>query len=150
MNNSEILTELIKENLAEIRHNTDHRQGVTQFIFTIGAGIGFAATTDLIEISNGEKMVLGILAIGIGLLGMVFTRKLHERQRWYSGRLEKLYERLDKEQANLKIAELYKSHQEEHAGKFKFLSKFRTNVLWMVIHFTVVLLGIGIIIHSSL
>ncbi len=150
MENSEIIVELIKENLEEIRQNTNHRQGVTQFIFTIGAGIGFAATTDLIEISSNEKLALGVLAIIIGILGMLFTRKLHERQRWYSGRLEKLYERLDGEQGNLNIYEIYSKHQIEHRDKYKTLSKVRTNVLWTIINFSVVLLGIGIIFHDKI
>lgn len=145
MTNSEIILELIKENLAEVRHNTEHRKEVTQFIFTIGGAIGIAVTSEFLKLTPFQNDALGWVAICFGLLGAAYTRKLHERQIWYNSRTEQLYKKLDSLQGELNISELYADHQKKHKNTHKMMSKWRTNWLWFAINFSVTLLGIGIL-----
>lgn len=145
MVNSEIVLELIKENLAEIRHNTEHRKEVTQFIFTIGGAIGVAVTSEFLKLTPSQNDALGWVAICFGLLGAVYTRKLHERQIWYNSRAERLYKKLDELQSDLNITEIFALHQKNHRDNHKIMSKWRTNWLWFAINMSVTVLGIGII-----
>lgn len=93
-------------------------------------------------------MPLSIFLIGIGLFGILVTRKLYERQKWYIGRVQLLYDKIDKLDTNLSINELYDEYKLIHKENFKFYSKIRMNTLWIMIHFFILVLGIMLTIIS--
>lgn len=137
--------EFIKENLSEIRHTENHRNNITSIILILVGGILSIISANKLSL---HLLPLTIFIIIIGLFGILVTRKLYERQKWYMGRLDSLYEQIDKLDSKLKIKNTYETYAQQHVLKFNFYSKVRMNFLWTLIHFFIIIMGIVLTIIS--
>lgn len=143
LNKESTYLELIKENLGEIRHTENHRNNITGVILVIVAALVAVVSDD----DKGlYELPVALIIITLGVFGMFVTRKLYERQKWYAGRVEFLYDELEKQVDGLNIKEIYSRHEEYHKEKFKFFSKVRMNSLWTLIHLFVIIIGIVLIV----
>lgn len=145
MDTKEILVELIKSNLDEIRHTENHRANITNIILIIVGGVLALLSNDKLD---NQTLYVSVFLIFLGLFGVFVTRKLYERQKWYMGRVSDLYGRIDLLDKELKIQELYHNHELRHKRENKFYSKVRMNTLWTAVFLFVVVLGVILLIVS--
>ncbi|WP_035987396.1 hypothetical protein [Leptolyngbya sp. KIOST-1] len=154
--NSEIILALMVEHMNELRHVEEHRQWIINLIIivvsgatAIGGSIGFSTAS----------IPISILVIALGLFGIFATLKLYERQLWYQNRLKLLVEQLDDFQEGLELDQLYKhevNHKKRHGSlswdesiRIKF-SSVRMHMLWVIFNLLVCLLGIFMLLISTL
>lgn len=145
MDTKEIVIAFIKENLSEIRNTENHRNNITSIILVLVGGILSIVSDNKLSL---DYLPLTIFIIVIGLFGILVTRKLYERQKWYMGRVDSLYKQIDKLDPNLKIQDTYKELSDKHERTFKLYSNVRMNFLWTLIHFFVLVIGIVLTVFS--
>jgi hypothetical protein len=139
----------------ELRHIEEHRQWIINLIVIVVSGavaisgsIGFSIA--LVPIS--------VLVFLLGVLGIFATLKLYERQIWYQSRLKLLINKIDIIHKELKLSELYSTHESMHKRRHvrhswdesirARFSSVRMHIIWIIFNVFVCLLGITIFILS--
>lgn len=136
----EILLHFAEKEYTHARHSEDQRAGITGLVVLIASAIqggltqtGFTSTA----------LPLTIMLIIIGAFGIIATAKLYERFSYHSTHAREIIGQLNKLCPDTEILSLYQIAKEKHSKRFPILSsKVRISVLWLLLHFLIVLLGI--------
>jgi hypothetical protein len=87
---------------------------------------------------------ISVLMSFLGKYGIIFTSKLYERHTFAQSRVDLWTKQIDKLHPKSNLLKIRIIADKEHAEQFPRLSKIRLNRLWIILHATIMLVGIGI------
>ena len=142
----EVLMALISEYWGEIHHIEDQRSALTNILLVIEA----AAIALVVESKYSRmSLPLPILLTLVGVLGILATRKYHERFCYAQERLTQWYRAIDNLCPEASIMDNLRKANERHEGdgrllllKRYHLSRVPLHWLWIWIHVIFVVTGI--------
>jgi hypothetical protein len=152
----EVLMTLIGEYWGEIHHIEDQRSGLTNILLIIES----AAIALVVESKYSRaSLPLPILLTLVGAIGILATRKYHERFRYAQERLTQWYRAVDKLCPETCLMENLREANERHERDVRLLLLKRYHLervplhsLWIWIHVLFVITGIvltAVVLASS-
>jgi hypothetical protein len=136
---SEILIKLSEEDWTQARHAEDERTSFTNIIIVITSAIlGLISQSGL----SINALPLTFFLVVLGLYGALSSQKLYERHRHFGDRMRLWRNKLADLNPDLEIKETLKAADIAHTAKFRRIEKIRLYYLWLVLHFTIALVGI--------
>jgi hypothetical protein len=136
----EVLLWYIREEWTHARLTEEQRATITNFIIVITVAVlGFLLSHGL---DRSAVPITTLLAV-LGVYGAIISQKYYERWGHHVARIEAMRNRIDEIRPNLKSAQLLEMADVEHRNKSRILSKVRLNWLWLVLHISIALIGIG-------
>ncbi len=145
-----ILLELYKENTAHGRHLETQRQLVSGFVLTVGAAVLGALASSKFDKSACRP--LGAILLAFGLMGTFFSIVQYGKWRASRSRWSALRRRLDLISPPAGIEwSLYLSRRSirRHQPAWSFAGELPLHWLWTLMNFSVLLLGIILIMRPD-
>jgi len=138
---TDVLLKYCDETIQEMRHVENQRATIANMTIVISSVIiGYMAQQTL----NLTMLPGSIIMIFLGAYGIIMTSKLYERHQFGRSRLDQWTKRIDKLHPKSDLIKLTSLADQEHDAQFPKLSKIRLNRLWIILHVTIMLVGIGI------
>lgn len=135
----DVLISFYKERNTSSRNSEAQRTNITHFVITISGAllaligyIGFLIYT----------LPIAIIIVMLGIYGAIMSAKLYERFQYHNS-VAKSYERRINElcpRVDTKL--LIRSVRKEHKKRFPRLYNMRLNKLWLLLHISIISLGI--------
>ncbi len=136
----EVLLWYIREEWLHARLSEEQRGTITNFIIVITVAVlGFLMNRGLDKSAVPITTMLAVL----GIYGAIISQKYYERFSHHVARIEMMRSRIDEIRPSLKGVQLLEMANTEHQKKFSVWSKIRLNRLWLVLHASIALIGIG-------
>jgi hypothetical protein len=138
---TDVLIKHCDEARQEMRHIENQRATMTNMTILITSVIiGYIGQHPL----DLALIPVSVLMIFLGAYGIVFTSKLYERHQFAQSRIDHWTKYIDKLHPKSNLLKLRTMADQEHAAQFPKLSKVRLNRLWIILHATIMLVGVGI------
>jgi len=135
----DFLLHMIQEQWAQARQSENQRATLSNFIIVIASAI----TAFLVKIKPGKEGIsLSIFLIFLGAFGALICAKLYERFYLHVQRIGRMMERLDQLFPNAQVCHLEEIADKRHKKRFRITSKIRIHCLWMIIHITIMVIGL--------
>jgi hypothetical protein len=135
---TDVLLKVYEEQWAQARQHENQRIAITNIILVIAPAITvFISQQGL----NQQVLPLTILLIAIGLFGVLACSKLSEAADFHLERTRFLHKRLDELHPNAQLQRLRDEADKKHTAQFPRYQKIRVYQLWLILHWTIVLVG---------
>ena len=133
-----ILNELGRQ-WSQAKQSEDQRATLSNFIIIISvAAQGFIVQNDF----PSRAMVVAVFLTLLGIFGAIASAKYYERFRLSMCRVGRLREKLDTLHPDLKLDELEALSDAKHLKRHPRLHRIRLNLLWRLMMFGIVALGL--------
>ncbi|MBN2012691.1 hypothetical protein JW960_25405 [candidate division KSB1 bacterium] len=144
--NEELLMMKYKEQKTQARQHETHRATVTNLVILIAGGalsiVGFQTITVI-------HFVIGLFILFLGVFGAILSKKHYERFKYHTLWAHEYDKKLLKIFKESEIED-FKKKKLKHEKEFGWISKTRANKLWTGIHLLIALLGLLIIIITTI
>jgi uncharacterized lipoprotein YajG len=136
---TEVLIKYCEGAWEEMRHIEEQRATMTNMIILISSAIiGYAAQQQL----TLALIPVSALMIFLGMYGIVFTSKLHERHQFAQSSVAQWTNQIDKLHPKSRLNKLGKIADDGHYIRFPRMSKLKLNRLWITLHATIIVFGL--------
>jgi hypothetical protein len=141
MDEKDVLWNMYQEHCIHGRHHETLRATTTNLLLVIAAGA-------LAVITHGDKSLaldnlpLAVMLVLIGLLGIIFSAKYHERFEMHMERARQYRDALEKLIPASNIVSLKTRADEKTERKYPRLFHLRLYKFWIGLHFLVAFLGL--------
>lgn len=141
MDEKDILWNMYQEHCAHGRHHENLRATTTNLLLVVAAGA-------IAVITHGDKSLalnnlpLAVLLVPIGLLGVLFSAKYHERFDMHMERARQYRDALENLVPASNIKALKSKADAKTEKKYPRLFHLRLYKFWMGLHFLVAMLGL--------
>lgn len=133
-----------QEHTNQWRHYETQRAAVAGSILAIAAALVGLVTLD--KVINRSDLPLTILITFLGILGVFFSTKQHERASMHIERARHYRSAIDAMLEDLPLSKIKMAADKVHAAKFRKLDWIKTNKLWLLLYSF--LAGIGITLSA--
>jgi hypothetical protein len=138
---TDVLIKYCDDTRQEMRHIENQRATITNMIIVISSFIvGYLAQRPL----DLAMLPISLIMVFLGIYGIVITSKLYERHQFAQNRIDHWTKHIDKLHPKSNLLKLRSGADQEHAVQFPKMSKVKLNRLWIILHLTIMLVGIGI------
>lgn len=139
----QILWGMYQEHCTQGRHHESQRSTVTSILLSVSAG-GLALVSLDKQVTTGD-IPIGLLLIGIGIFGAVFSAKLYERFRMHMKRARQYRDALEATIPDSDLKKLKRKADARHRED-ETLSNLPLNRLWICINLLVAILGVVVLV----
>ncbi|HAL44673.1 MAG: hypothetical protein A2Y12_00305 [Planctomycetes bacterium GWF2_42_9] len=135
----DVLLKFCDEQWTQCRQLETQRALVTNFVITVAAAsLAFMGTKGFVP----SSLPLGAILVFLGLYGAITSEKLYERWQFTRNRSRYWRKRIDELMPNTRLLELQNQADKEYSHH---LQHIRLHWLWVSLHLTVSLVGMGCI-----
>lgn len=142
----DVLIALIGEHWSEIHHIEEQRSALTNILLVLESGAVALAVDNK---GAGASLLLSILLIAIGAIGILATRKYHERFRYAQERLTQWYQVVDRLCPEVALMENLRKANARHKSDARLLlfrklhlRRVPLHSLWIWVHVVFVVAGV--------
>ena len=148
MEETSILVDMYKEQMAQSRHHEVLRATVSNIIIAISAGLLGLITYDK-QVSTYDLPMI-IFLITVGVLGYLITMKQYQHLQRHLERANGFAEKIEELHPSTEISKIMEEAKIRNLKEFPVLSKVRLNRFWGALHIIIVILGLLLLLKVVL
>jgi hypothetical protein len=146
-NDSDVLLKIYEEQMGRAKQNEEQRSTFANIILIVAAAvIAFINQKDI----NPQSLPLTIFLIVLGTYGVIMSEKLSEQTQSYFERARSIHKRLDELHPKIKLMHRREDADKKHNAKYRFWGKMHVHSLWLILHLSIILIGIILTIMALL